>query len=219
MVDYVSYEEPKGPKLFRFGKYSFSTIELKHLSIALIAITGTLMAFNSGNLNQFGIVTFIILNFLTIGLGFLLHEIGHKLVAQYYGFISEFRADFPMLAIAFLLALFSPIIFLAPGAVMIHGRLSRKQNGIISVAGPLVNLALAFIFVLLAFVISPSGNSVLGYLIWLGIWVNSFLGFFNMLPIWVLDGKKVLAWNKGIYFSVMGILVLLLYLSFTGFFV
>lgn len=218
MVDYVEYEEPRGPKLFRVGKYSFSTIEIKHLSIALIMITATLMAFNRGNLNEFNIVTFLVLNILTIGLGFLLHELGHKFVAQNYGFLSEFRADFMMLFFAFLLALFSPVVFLAPGAVMIHGRLSRKQNGIISVAGPLVNLALALVFLAIALIVQPNSDTILGYLVWLGIWVNAFLGVFNMLPFWILDGKKVLAWNKLVYFGVLGALVLLLVGSALGWF-
>lgn len=210
MADYVHYVEEKGPRMFRFGKYSFSTIEIQHLSVALVLITLTLMAFNMDNLSRIGIIPFIILNFLTIGLGFLLHELGHKFVAQYYGFLSEFRADFMMLFVALALALFSPFIFLAPGAVMIHGRLTKKQNGIISVAGPLVNLALALIFIALMILLNPSQGSILEYLFWLGIWVNAFLGIFNMLPFWVLDGKKVLAWNPTVYFIVMGSLILIL---------
>lgn len=219
MVEYVQYVEERGPRMFRFKKYSFSSIEIKHLAIALIAITLTLMAFNRQNLYQVGIMNFFILNFFTIGIGFLLHELGHKFVAQNYGFLSEFRADFTMLAFAFALALFSPFIFLAPGAVLIHGRLTNRQNGIISVAGPLVNLALALIFIALALIINPSPSSLIGYLFWLGIWVNSFLGVFNMLPFWVLDGKKVLMWNKYVYFIVMGALVLLLVGSFQGWFI
>jgi len=221
MVEYVNYEEDKkiGPKLFHIGRYNFSSIEIFHLSIALFAITATLMAFNKENLEVFGLKNFILLNFFTIGLGFLLHEMGHKLVAQHYGFISEFRADFIMLAFAFVLALFSPFIFLAPGAVMILGHLSRKQNGIISVAGPVVNLVLGLIFVLIAIIVKPEFASMLGYTLWLGIWVNGFLGVFNMLPFWVLDGKKVLMWNKIVYFSVLIALIFLLVASWNHWFI
>lgn len=215
MVEYVSYEEDKniGPKLYHIGRYNFSSIEIFHLSVALVAITGTLMVFNWGDVKTFGLKNYILLNFFTIGLGFLLHEMGHKLVAQHYGFISEFRADFMMLAFAFALALFSPVIFLAPGAVMILGRLSKKQNGIISVAGPVVNLILGIIFILLALIFNPSLSSVFGYTLWLGIWVNGFLGVFNMLPFWVLDGKKVLEWNKFVYFGVLLALISMLVIA------
>jgi len=221
MVEYVNYEEDKqvGPKLYHLGRYNFSSTEIFHLSVALIMITITLMAFNWSNVGTYGLWNFILLNFFTIGLGFLLHEMGHKLVAQHYGFISEFRADFIMLAFAFALALFSPIIFLAPGAVMILGKLSRKQNGIISVAGPVVNLILGLVFVALALIFEPSINSIFGYTLWLGIWVNGFLGVFNMLPFWVLDGKKVLEWSKVVYFSVLIALIFLLVASWNHWFI
>lgn len=220
MAEYVKYEEhhPR-VKLFKFGKFSFSTIELKHLLVALVMITLTLMAFSRGYVAQIGWVNYTIISFFTIGLGFLLHEFGHKFVAQHYGFLSEFRADFVMLFIAFAIAWFSPLIFLAPGAVMIHGHLSRRQNGIVSVAGPLVNLTLAILFLLLGFILNPASGSLLEIITRMGVWVNSFLGVFNMLPLWVLDGKKVLAWNKGVYFTVMGALILLLVGSFMGFFI
>jgi len=220
MVEYIHFKKEKGPKIFKIGgKYSFSTIEIKHLSIALVMITLTLMAFNKQNVANIGFINFIIINFFTIGLGFLLHELGHKFVAQHYGFISEFRADFMMLVFALGLALFSPIIFLAPGAVMIFGRLTTRQNGIISVAGPLVNLTLAIIFFLILITFNPNPAGLLGYTIWLGIWVNSFLGVFNMLPFWVLDGKKVLNWNVFVYGGVLAALSFFLVGSFSGWFI
>jgi len=215
MVEYVEYKTPKGPKLFKFKKYSFSSIEIKHLSIALVLITLAMMALRHNDVINIGPINFALIYFFTIGLGFLLHELGHKLVAQHYGFISEFRADFNMMFIAIIIAWFG-FLFLAPGAVMILGRPTRRQNGIISVAGPLVNLALAIIFILINTLFNPTG--IVGYTVTLGIWINGFLGVFNMLPFWVLDGKKVLAWNKLVYFLVIGALLLVLITSFNGIF-
>lgn len=217
MVEYVQYKEAKGPKLYRIGKYSFSTKEVKHLLIALCLITIALMVLQRGLLAQVGVVTFVIVYLITVGLGFLLHELGHKLVAQYYGFVSEFRADFMMMLVAIIISWFG-FLFLAPGAVMVLGRPSIKQNGIISVAGPVVNLVLAVIFILLQLIIQPVATSFWGVVFSLGIWVNAFLGVFNMLPIWVLDGKKVWAWNKMIYGVVMGALLLILFGSLFGVF-
>lgn len=221
MVEYVNYESPKEPKLYKFGKFSFSNIEIKHLSFALFMIILTIFAFQNKraifNLSiLFSLNTLYIFGLyaLTIGLGFLLHELGHKFVAQHYGYISEFRADFNMLFLMFILALFSPLIFLAPGAVMIMGRVTKKQNGIISVAGPLVNLTLASIFMIIGFFFNPISGSMFELVITLGIKINAFLGVFNMLPIWVLDGKKVFAWNKYIYFLVMILLLFFLFFSF-----
>jgi Zn-dependent protease len=99
--------------------------------------------------------------------------------------------------------------FLAPGAVMILGRyISKKQNGIISVAGPLTNLILAGIFYLLNIYAFSVGNNFLFLLSMIGVQVNAFLGIFNMLPFWILDGRKVFAWNKVVYFLVLIPLIL-----------
>ncbi len=216
MAEYVKYEKAKGPKLIRLGRYSFSTIEVKHLSVALIMITLTLMVLNITQVDRSNILNIIVIYFFSVGLGFLLHELGHKLVAQYYGFISEFRADFVMLGVAFVMAYVFSFVFLAPGAVMILGRVTRRQNGIISVAGPIVNLSLGIIFILLNMIFNPANGSLFFSMLITGIWVNGFLGVFNMLPFWVLDGKKVLAWNKGVYFSVLIALIFLLISTFNG---
>lgn len=218
MVEYVNYKEPRGPRIWNFGKYSFSSEEIKHLGIAFVMISLTIMVLQRSFLDQIGLLPFIIIFFFTIGLAFLLHELGHKFVAQHYGFMSEFRSDFLAMFLALLVA-FTGFTFLAPGAVIILGRVSLRQNGIISVAGPLVNLVLAIFFILLSFIFSPSPNSIFAHIIWLGIWINAFLGVFNMLPFWILDGKKVLAWSRTIYFLVIGALLLILIGSLFGWFI
>ena len=79
---------------------------------------------------------------LTVGVGFLLHELAHKLVAQHYGCWAEFRSFDQMLFFAILLS-FTGIIFAAPGAVMISGHVTNDRNGKISAAGPITNFILA----------------------------------------------------------------------------
>jgi Zn-dependent protease len=219
MADFVEFKQVrKKVKLFKIGEYKFSDIEIRHLAIAMIMIILTIFVHNYGLttlMSSFLSKEFFILlgiYALTIGTGFLFHELGHKLVAQHYKFVSEFRADFQMLAIMFIAAIFLPIILLAPGAVMILGRPTIRQNGIISVAGPLVNLALAIIFTIIGIIFRPEG--ILGMIVSTGVLVNGFLGVFNMLPIWVLDGKKVLAWSKPVYAIVMVALIFFLMIGF-----
>lgn len=217
MVEYVNLEDskksPNGKSrkknsLYKFGKYSFSKTEIIHLIVAFVMILLTIIMYQLG----FNVVIKIIgtshfwylflIYFITIGLGFILHELAHKLVAQNYGFLSEFRADFTMLGFMFILSLFSPFILLAPGAVLILGRPTIKQNGIISIAGPLTNLSLAILFIILKLIFGNvliAGISVFN----IGISINAFLGIFNMLPFWVLDGKKVLNWSIKYYLLVM----------------
>jgi len=224
MVEVVKYKKSKKAKLekfFKIGKYSFSHLEIKHLFGALSLIILTLLVFRSKNNGMFSLDIFlisitnyqtIIIYLVAIGFGFILHELGHKIVAQYYGFVSEFRADFTMVLFILGLSLFLPFIFLSPGAVMVLGNPTIRQNGIISVAGPVVNLIIAILSIILMFFVEPV--SFFSNLLFITAWVNVILGIFNMLPFWILDGKKVIEWSKEVYFGVMGSLLILFYLLF-----
>jgi len=135
-----------------------------------------------------------LISLLTAGLGFLLHELGHKFVAQHYGCVAEFRAMDQMLYFAVGLALVVGFLFAAPGAVMISGQITRKENGIVSAAGPLVNYALALIFMWLSIYVP---------VLQIGFWINLWLGLFNMIPFGMFDGKKILYWNRYIWLGMV----------------
>jgi Zn-dependent protease len=150
-------------------------------------------------------LTFLALSLFTVGIGFILHEMAHKFTAMKYGFWAEFRKDNIMLVVAVALAALVGVVFAAPGATVIYdttGRgISREQNGKISAAGPIVNLLLCIPFAGLL-IYSSGGQSLNGTIIpigMIGLQVNAMIAAFNMLPVSVLDGKKVLAWNKGIF--------------------
>ena len=66
------------------------------------------------------------------------------------------------------------------------------------------------IFVGLLFALNPLPGSYLGYAINLTIFISILLAFFNMLPIYPLDGSKVLSWNKEVYFITMGTIFVLM---------
>jgi Zn-dependent protease len=130
----------------------------------------------------------------------------HKFTAIKYGFWAEFRKDNIMLVVAVALAALVGVVFAAPGATIIYdttGRgISREQNGKISAAGPVVNLLLCIPFAGLL-IYSGGGQSLNGNIItmigMIGFQVNAMIAAFNMLPVSVLDGKKVLAWNMGVF--------------------
>lgn len=147
------------------------------------------------NFNLNFLIVFLIAIF-TAGLGFLLHELMHKYVAQSYGLFAEFKAFYNMLWLAVGLSLFGFIIA-APGAVMISGRVTRERNGKISLAGPMTNIILAFIFLILILIFKAGG--IFGYFLNFGLTINSILAAFNMIPIMPFDGAKIIDWNKGIY--------------------
>ena len=66
---------------------------------------------------------------IAVGPAFVLHEIGHKVVAKKNGCWAEFRADPKGLQFGMVLAFFLGILFMAPGAVMVAGLVTRRQNG------------------------------------------------------------------------------------------
>jgi len=128
---------------------------------------------------------------LVVGSSFVLHELLHKFTAQHFGFWSEFRANYTTLALSILFAYVTHIVFAAPGATMIYGpSITKRQNGIISAAGPLLNLALGGLYLLL----TPLGG-VLTYIGTYGFAINVWLSAFNLLPVGPLDGRKVLDWG------------------------
>jgi Zn-dependent protease len=142
---------------------------------------------------------------LTVGIGFVLHEMAHKFTAMKYGYYAEFRKDNVMLLMSVVLAALVHVVFAAPGATVIYGGgLSKEQNGKISAAGPATNLVLCIpfgIMVLMTPLIAGIGP-VIGFIGMMGLQINAMIAAFNLLPISVLDGKKVLEW-KPVLFVVM----------------
>jgi Zn-dependent protease len=159
-----------------------------------------------GRADIFTALLFLGISLLTVGIGFVLHEMAHKYVALHYGFWAEFRKDPVMLVVAVAMAALVGVVFAAPGATMIYdisGRgISRKENGWISASGPIVNLLLCIPFAGLL-ISGGSGASLSGSIITItgmvGLQVNAMIAAFNMLPVSVLDGRKVLDWNVPVF--------------------
>lgn len=153
-------------------------------------------------------IFYFLISAFTVGIGFLLHELAHKVVAQRYGCWAEFQSDGKMLL--FMIAVsFLGFVFAAPGAVVIHGFLDRARNGKISVVGPLMNVILALFFFFGSWIMSGAIGDIFSY----GFVINSWLALFNMLPFWTFDGAKVFQWNKTVFTIVTGIAALLVFFS------
>ncbi len=129
----------------------------------------------------------------TAGIGFLIHELAHKVVAQRFGLWAEFVADYRMLGFAFLASL-AGFIFAAPGAVYSRGRRTDRQQMLISVAGPVTNIVLALVFL-----------AVPGMVGEYGLRINAWLALFNMIPAAGLDGQSVYRYSKPVFFLIAGV--------------
>lgn len=148
---------------------------------------------------------YIISSLFTVGIGFLFHEMAHKFMAQHYGCVAEFRADTMMLMFALVMALLFGFTFIAPGAVMIAGMITRKENGIISLVGPLTNYCLGIIFLILRIIFPYEILEV-------GFFVNFMLGLFNMIPFFMFDGKKIWDWSIAIWITMVAVGVFCLFI-------
>src|SRR3989338_9073468 len=100
------------------GTISTSEHELKDIAKAWILVSAAFAILLRSSIGSF--FQSFLLAFLTVGVGFLLHELAHKLVAQHYGCFAEFRAFDFYLWMAVLMSYFG-FVFAAPGAVFITG--------------------------------------------------------------------------------------------------
>ena len=192
------------------ARHATSSKEVLDLLIAWLGVSFAFyLAFSEANLSNAsleGILVTLAVPLLVVGSSFVLHELLHKFTAQRYGFWSEFRANYVTLGLSILFAYVTHIVFAAPGATMIYGpNITKRQNGIISAAGPLLNLALGGLYLLLYLLtlslLTPIGG-LLNYVGFYGFVINIWLSAFNLLPIGPLDGRKVLDWGVLQYVAV-----------------
>lgn len=171
----------------------FSRLEIKEIVKAWLAVS---LIFGIAFVGpSAALIVAMPIMLLTAGIGFLLHELAHKYVAQRYGCWAEFRANNQALLFGVLIS-FTGFVLAAPGGVYIHGA-TAKQHGRIAYAGPMMNLILAAAFYGLSML---TATPLLSELMKYGFKINALLGAFNMIPFPPFDGYSVWRWNKIAYF-------------------
>lgn len=194
-----------------YGKVRFGRLEVRHIMFAVGALTlaFTMSMFLYSSISGLTSPEFFLYalgaSFVAVLTGFMLHELAHKVVAQRFGAWAEFRS-YPLGLLIGVVTSLLGMIIAAPGAVYIQGAISRKQNGLISIAGPLTNVGLGVIFLALGLWMQSGLLAIALY--WIGS-VNTLLAVFNLLPIPPLDGSKVLRWNIPVYAVTFGTTVIL----------
>ncbi|AAL80581.1 metalloprotease [Pyrococcus furiosus DSM 3638] len=180
--------------------------EIEDLLISFIVL---LLLFSDFNIR---IMPFVVPALLT---AFIFHELAHRQVARYYGYYALYKRWDTGIIIALLLGLFSKLltgstwVFAALGAVHIYAPYQfwrdKKSEGIIALSGPLSNIIVAIVSVIL----SNFTGGVLKLIFTYTAGVNSWLAFFNLLPFPSLDGFKVLLWNPGYWGISIGVAFML----------
>ena len=187
-------------------RFNFSSHEKNDILKAWVAISFAFGILISRGFNANFLFNFII-SFITVGIGFLFHELAHKFVAQKYRYFAEFRADNKMLLIAIVSAFFG-FIFAAPGGVIIEGNINKKIYAKIAAAGPFLNIIIALLFLGITSFNSIALKNIGQY----GFTINSWLALFNLIPIFPFDGEKIVRGDKKIYFCLLIISLSLMFL-------
>jgi Zn-dependent protease len=203
---------PKGTlEMGKPGK--FSRTEIIHILIAMFVLTISFSfpISNSrllfGGINLDALLDAVPISFLGLLTAFLVHELSHKFIAQKYGLWSEFRMFPGGLILSTFLALFTGVVFAAPGAVMFRGEARTFETGKIAAAGSSANIVIAAITLPLYYYVfeTPFLYQLVGFI----CLVNALLATFNLLPLGPLDGAKVIRWN-GIVWAILFTLALLI---------
>jgi len=167
------------------------------LSLAIVYIRPSYISSNP--------ILFVLIPIATATIAIVPHEIAHRQSARNYGCASRFVLSFKGFLATLLINLISSItgigfVVFASGytAIMCRfGLLSQDLEGKTALAGPVTNLAIALIsFIVVNSVPLPPLAQI--FLLELFSF-NSWVAFFNLIPVPPLDGFKVLRWNRMVW--------------------
>jgi Zn-dependent protease len=198
----------------------FSKTEIRELAIAW-AVLGLCFSIDRFSVDVKAFLIYLGISLIGIGTGFIVHEISHKLVAQRYGHWAEFRMWRQGLIIAVAFALITwrltgnAVFFAAPGAVHILGYVHKREEGIISLSGPLSNIVMSGLFFGVKWLSGFTG--ILAQVSLTAIHINLFLASFNLLPFGPLDGRAIMSWSMKVWILMVLFSWGTLALSFTGY--
>ena len=185
-----------------FAGQSNDNIELlKAWAGTSVAYALTTVGGNLGRVLTPAFVVELCIAAVVCGLGFVIHELAHRVLARGYGAEAHFVANNQMLLVSLLISL-AGLFLAAPGAVWYRGMLTKAQNGKIALGGPVANYVLSILFFIVLSVIYVGRISAPGWLLdlcYIGFTLNAWLGLFNMIPAGPFDGAKVLAWSPVVF--------------------
>jgi len=145
-----------------------------------------------------------IFRLIAVLIGLVIHEFAHALVADWLGDRTARLAGRVTLnpmahldPLGLIMILFAPIGWAKPTPVN-PSRLRHPRSGaaLVALAGPVSNLLIAILCLVVLVLAFPVPLSLVGFvpqLLWWGASVNAFLFIFNLLPLPPLDGAHILS--------------------------
>ncbi|WP_407431878.1 site-2 protease family protein [Methanobrevibacter sp.] len=177
--------------------------EIRDLIISFIVLS-ICFTISTVKMNFYGAISILPIVTVGVGIGFMLRELAQKFVAIKYGYNAEFKMWPLGLLITFISSLLGFVLAFVGSIKIDEDDVPDEIKGRTAVAGPMANMALALLFIVIATLIYPLKiHSSVFNLIFLintvGFSVNSFLAAFNLLPLWTLDGLNVFKWDVKIW--------------------
>lgn len=156
----------------------------------------------------------------TMGLvlvSFIPHEMAHRVTARSMDAYAEYEMWAPGLFISVLTA-FLGFVFAATGGTRMYVRtreryglsvpdLTLKMIGFVAMVGPLLNVSLAVVFAFFSQAVQVPAVQGVNPLI-AGATINSYMALFSLLPVYPIDGYRILRWNPKMW-ALTGIMAIL----------
>ncbi|MBY9001900.1 MAG: hypothetical protein KGD64_13360 [Candidatus Heimdallarchaeota archaeon] len=160
---------------------------------------------------------------ILVATAFLPHEMAHKVVAQRRGQFARYIL-WTRGIIYTLFTLIFRIGLIVPGFVAIvplSKQMDKKDLGMVALAGPAINAVIGAISLILGLLTHAS----FGILPLTGIFAtpnifilvaqfNGLIALFNCIPVWQLDGAKILKWDWKVFAAIVAINVAIVVPSF-----
>lgn len=150
-----------------------------------------------------------VVSIVIVTISYIPHEMAHRVTARSMDAYAEYEMWAPGVVLAVVTA-FLGVVFAATGGTRMHTRtgeryglsvpeLDIKMIGLVSLAGPLMNVSLAVLFSFLA--VSVTGIDLYGMsILGMGATMNTLLALANLAPFYPMDGYKILRWNSVMWF-------------------
>lgn len=197
--------------------------EIEGIAISAAALTAgfTVLYFWTAGGGVGPIIAGSVVTGVLVAVSFIPHVMAHRLTARSMDAYAEYELWLPGAAVAVLTG-FLGFVFAATGGIKTYTRtgeryglmvpeLDVKMIGYMALAGPLINISLSVLFAFAATTATvPTVADV--NVLELGSRINSFIALATLVPVYPMDGYKVLRFSTRMWLLTIGMAVLSFFL-------